>query len=128
EEVETGGVTQCHDRRRGKGLDRRIAEAAEMLLGALDQVEYAHSRFRSIFPGLKPDERDGGILAPTGKTETGYGEYRLHNIALFGQQLLAHGVHGLLGTLHGRARRPQHLDEHDALVLVGQEGTGQLAE
>src|SRR5690606_28389467 len=78
--------------------------------------------------GLKPDERDGGILAPTGKTETGYGEYRLHNIALFGQQLLAHGVHGLLGTLHGRARRPQHLDEHDALVLVGQEGTGQLAE
>ena len=128
EQVETSGVTQRHHRRWRKGHDRRIAEAGEVLLGAFDQIEHAHTVLGTLFPGLEADKGNGRILTSTGKAETGYGEYRLDDVRFLGKQLLTHGVHGLLRALHGRARRPDHLGKHHTLILIRQEGAGQFAE
>src|SRR5690606_35989005 len=87
EEVETGGVTQGHDRRRRKGHDRGIAEAGKVLLGPFNQAEYAHAFFGTLTPGFETNKGDGSVLPATSEAETGYREDRLNNIALFGEQL-----------------------------------------
>src|SRR5690606_27149693 len=128
EEVEAGGVTQGHHRRRCEGHDLCVTETGEKLLGPPHQVEHAHAVLAALVPGLETNEGDGRILPATGKAETGNSEHRLHDVTLFGLQLLAHRIYGLPGPLHGRACRAQDRNEHRSLILTRQEGGRQLAE
>ena len=128
EEVETGGVTHLHHRRRGKGEHHRITEAEEVHLRPLRQCPYAIFLTRTFAPGLEHDEGHTGALTAAGEVEAGDGEHRLNRAGFLFQQVLAHLVDHHLGALGTGAGRRLHLGEEHALVFLGEEGGGNAGE
>ncbi len=127
-EVEAGGVAQLHDRRWREGEHLRVAELEEALLRTLRQIEDAGAGRGTLVPWLEPDEGHGRVLSTPGEVEASHGEHRIDHVAFLVQQVLAHGVHGLLGPLGGGTSRRLYLGEQHTLVLVRQESAGQAGE
>ena len=120
EHVETGGVTQLQYRRRGEGEHHRVAEAEEVHLRALGQVEHAVLR-RALAPWLEHDESHARTLATTGEVEAVHGKYRGDGVLFLVQQVGTHFVDHHLGPLGTGAGWRLDLGEQYALVFFRQE-------
>jgi len=120
EHVETGGVTQLQYRWRGEGKHHRVAEAEEVLLGALGQGKHAVARI-TLVPRLEHDERQTRALPTTGEVEAVHGEHRRHRPRFFIQQIRTHFVDHDLGSFGTGTRWSLYLGEQYALVFFRQE-------
>src|SRR5258708_5246994 len=70
------------------------------------------------------DEGETGTLAATAEAEPGDGEDPVDVVLFLGLEIVSDLVKHLPGAAHGRPDRRVHLDEENALVLIGQERTG----
>ncbi|MNP40667.1 hypothetical protein D3C76_1343200 [compost metagenome] len=122
--VEALGIAQLQDRRRYDGDDIAVLDLRRPGLNTLGQREDRGVVAATLLPGLQANEQHARVLATAGEVEAIDGIGRLDHRGFVLEQVVAHFVeHGLvaLGTGVGRHL---HLDDHGALVFIGEKRGG----
>src|SRR5271168_3813731 len=121
-EVESRGVAELERGRRCERHHERSPDLVEALVGALRQGIHGVLFPRSLRPVLQADEYEAGVLPVAAEAEAVDGEHAAYEIFLILEKLVARLIEGPLRELTRCARRRRHLDEQNALILIGQEG------
>ena len=120
-DVEAGGVAQLEDRRRRERDDRGVLVVGEARHDAAGDRLHVVLLARPLVPVLEREEGEAGVLAASAEAESVDLEDRADAGLLLVEHIVADGGERLFGSDAGGARRRFDLDEHDALVFVGQE-------
>src|SRR5690606_19165910 len=124
----TGRVAELLNGWREKGECHRIRQLREGGHGPIGNRKDALVRPRALRPILQVHKAERRVLGHTGEVETGNRQQVFDVLRFFGQQVILDQLHALTCSFCGRTRRRHHLEEHDALVLVGEERAGDARE
>ena len=114
------GRTQLRNGGRAQRKDECIANAHQTAKGAPCQCLGRVLGARAFGPVFQRHKGQRGVLPLTREAEAQHAHHALH-FGLFEDETL-NLLHDVLRALAGRARWQLHIDQHGALVLVGQEG------